>query len=94
MCYFNLGRMERNSSQFMAQGKVIIKIVCYGILKLLLNLWLMYFSHEYFFLSNRSFGHQLAKLYNVKEGWNDLSPTKKDKVMLGFSQTRLSVCKV
>ena len=54
----------------------------------------MYSSHEHFFLSNRSFGHQLAKLYGVKEGWNNLSPTKKDKVVLGFSETRLSVCKV
>ena len=54
----------------------------------------MYSNHEYFILSNRSFGHQLAKLYNVKEGWNNLSPTKKDKVVQGFSETRLSVCKV
>ena len=78
----------------MAQGKEIIQIVYFSILKLPLNLWFMYSNHEYFIVSNRSFGHQLAKLYNVKEGWNDLSPTKKDKVMLGFSQTRLSVCKV
>lgn len=41
-----------------------------------------------------SFGHQLARRYKVKEGWNNLEETERNKVKTGFSLTRISVCKL